>query len=1346
MALSFALPSYAASLSFTLSSSFEKQSLQITGTTDAGRMLTFYVTDSGVSAADMTFDESIYAMHQATAGDDGSFDVTLKLPDTMAEGTYKLIVGGLGADFDEADRSREFDYMPIEGKAYILEAEDASGITNWTKTSSRSASSDSFMWIYENTPTFTTDDAKLTWSFEVEDTADYDIFVILNQSGEHTSRHTFSVNGDKAASSESIISKALYSSSLKEYSVGMYWARVRSDVSINAGTASITYTPTYSSLYPERILTAIDAVYVVPSSWNWEPYKLTDPYDGKKLKVDFNSASLSSSKAERGGTLTATMSLSVPTGVNYDAPVWAELRYKGERVVYEQTTFSKSMDTWTAGTAYSTSVTLDIPVVAPDGEYEVYCGVGSDSGFANVTGEKCIGTVTIGEVTEPNPDTLTISSVNAVQDGKTLNVSYTLSEAAEVSTAKAFVRFRDGDTLWGVAESETAVDVKTTGESVNVALTMPSGMPSGTYEAELGFYNVNGTKTIGDMEIVSDAKNTYKPLSYGIYKSQKTGRHHFWYINQHGAAIWDGEPFVPVGGMYCPNILHGYYSFVNPENNKTTWEEDKREIDMLADNGITDIYLNSSINGTPNWVWEYVLDYLDKKGIRYGIQPNGGSGYTEQDAFYIFSNAKTVQATVTASSKTEATNVTTTATLTTVGSATANYAYYIAVNSSNEVVAAGKADLTAKGNEYTFSADVVFPATRKYTVYFTPCVNKSTGVVNFWKYGETMLNKAKSFAKNVAMGDGARDLIDIATNESGYYNYNANARPYDAEYNALYKDWLSKKYKNVGELTDAWKTEDTISDFAQASRIIPVYSSAADANGSYSVYGYDEQKDATFKFDGRNTQMWLDFIEFRDYAAAEFYNDLADAYKTKLDLPTVIKSVYFHQESFKNERTSGGLDGLGSEAYAVGDTVGQKHVVTYALANQFAKTAWNIVTETNVEENITAMHKAAYGENPTTGDNKQPVLKDNTKLGYGTKARMHTNFDQLLDSGAKGIYDFVLGARHSTTIHQAYSYVYMNDYHKDTNDQFSWLKEYKETKVDEEKIANSDPDKNVIYFTPAAAYTNGGGPNRFNAVHTQDHSTVTYSYKATGKNRNYMVLLTDDPNVEAEIIAANFEKGPISQKQGVEFGKMLETMPEDKQAVYLGFRSDLGTVPQLDKYFTNEYTTNSSGVKVQVLDPGETGEVIYKTSDGKPWAIRDGNLWIVAAEDWISPYVNAYANRTLNYIDDIGVFMDSDDTVMQDFGFKDESGATLDTIKTGDNTLSIRIKNNTQDEADAVMYAASYDGDGNLLSVSRKMRTLFSGLNYIETDLSVDENASSAKGFVWDTDMKPLTDVLEIRK
>lgn len=1339
MLSAFALPSYAATLTFSLFPNFEKQNLRVTGTSDADRMLTFYVTDKGISASEITFGDNIYAMHQETVGKDGKFDITLNFPQTMPEGTYKLIIGGIGLNAEESLRSRNFEYMSIEGKAFLLEAENASGTEKWVTETNSKASNGKYLRIFEENPTFTPEEAALNWTVDIEEGTEYDIFALVIATGGHTSSHTFSVNGDKATGN-TLISESLYAPYLGNSHFGnMHWARVRSDVPMGVGKNTITYKPTYASLFNKRILTGVDVVYIVPSSWNWEPYMLTEPVNEKKVKVNYYSGSLANTKTNRGGTVATKLYLSVPEAVDYNIPIWVEMKYKGELVARKQMMMPTPMNEWLPGYPVKVEPVIDVPVVAPDGEYEIYCGVGSHNGFANVEGEKLIGNVTIGELDDPNPDTLTISRAEATQNGKILDISYTLSEAAEATEAKAFVRFWIGDVLWGVAETEAAVDVSTVGETINTSLVMPSGMPAGEYEAELGFYNVNGTKTIGNINIISDTKNTYKPLSHGIYKSQKTGRHHFWYINQAGAAIWDGEPFIPMGGMYCPNILLGY-SFTDLASNVANWNEDKREIDVIVNNGIKDLYLNASVIGSPTWVWEYVLDYLDERGIRYGIQANGGNGYTEQDSFYIFSNASKIGTSVTTSQACEKT-VTLDAQLSTIGGSEPNYAIYTVVNSSGNAISAGRAEMTQNKStgKYAFSAKVNLPSAGTYSVYFTPNVNRSAGVVNFWKYGETMLNHAKKFASKVAIGDGVRDIIDHATNESGYYNYNANVRPYDDAYNELYRKWLQDKYGTIGKLRTAW-TNDQILDFAQASRVVPVYTSGTDSTSDYTIFGYDEKNEAFFEFNGRTTQMWLDFIEFRDYAAAEFYNDLADAYKTKLDVPVAIKSVYFHQESFKNSRLSGGIDGLGSESYAVGESVGQKHMVAYGLTQQFAKTGWSIVTETNTEENITKKHQEAFGANPSYNEDGSIKIVDASKVGYGTKARMHENFDQLFDSGAKGIYDFVLSARHSQPIQEVYTYVYFKDHFGSYDlDHFAWLNEYKE-KVDNnaDTIANTKIDKNVIYFTPAAAYTNGGGPNRFNAAHIADHKYLTYSYKQTINNKDYAVLLTDDPTVEAEFIAANFERGPVSNKQGVEFGNMLDTMEGDKVAIYLGMRYDLGTVPQVDKYFTNEFTYNSAGVKVQVLNPGATGEVIYKTAAGKPWAIRDKNLWIIAAEDCIK-------NGRLKYIDDIGIFMDDDGMVMQDFGFENESGALIDSIEKGNKTLTVRIKNNTDTETDAVMYAASYDGDGNLLSVSKKTRTLFSGLNYIETDLTLEGTEASAKGFIWDKDMKPLSDVLEIK-
>ena len=169
MIAGFAIPSYAATLDFTVIPSYENKTLKVMGTSDAGRMLTFYVTDQGISAAAMTFDNNIYAIHQETVGMDGSFNFTLNLPETMGEGTYKIIVGGLGVNYDEALRSSDFEYVATNGKAYILEAENASGLTKWGVHTDQSASGGKYVSMYEDNITYDFSDAKITFTFESED-------------------------------------------------------------------------------------------------------------------------------------------------------------------------------------------------------------------------------------------------------------------------------------------------------------------------------------------------------------------------------------------------------------------------------------------------------------------------------------------------------------------------------------------------------------------------------------------------------------------------------------------------------------------------------------------------------------------------------------------------------------------------------------------------------------------------------------------------------------------------------------------------------------------------------------------------------------------------------------------------------------------------------------------------------------------------------------------------------------------------------------------------------------------------------------------------------------------------
>ena len=65
----------------------------------------------------------------------------------------------------------------------------------------------------------------------------------------------------------------------------------------------------------------------------------------------------------------------------------------------------------------------------------------------------------------------------------------------------------------------------------------------------------------------------------------------------------------------------------------------------------------------------------------------------------------------------------------------------------------------------------------------------------------------------------------------------------------------------------------------------------------------------------------------------------------------------------------------------------------------------------------------------------------------------------------------------------------------------------------------------------------------------------------------------------------------------------------------LGFREDIGTIPSIDKYYTGEKVELSDSETVQILNSTATSEVLLSTPDGKPYALRDGNLYIIATSD-----------------------------------------------------------------------------------------------------------------------------------
>ena len=176
--------------------------------------------------------------------------------------------------------------------------------------------------------------------------------------------------------------------------------------------------------------------------------------------------------------------------------------------------------------------------------------------------------------------------------------------------------------------------------------------------------------------------------------------------------------------MVCPNYLI-WYDVGNPDANKQRWEEDKKMLKMLSDNGIRHIYLN--INRTveyyPAGVLESYFDLLEEYDIAYGLQI--GSPMDQRDTDYYAIRALNGQITTKAAGPgtVEAVGEINMATLGS-GSITGSSCKYLAIdNASGQAVDSGDgtAKLTADG-KIKYTASINAATGGDYTVYFTPRV------------------------------------------------------------------------------------------------------------------------------------------------------------------------------------------------------------------------------------------------------------------------------------------------------------------------------------------------------------------------------------------------------------------------------------------------------------------------------------------------------------------------------------------------------------------------------------------------------------------------------------------------
>jgi hypothetical protein len=113
--------------------------------------------------------------------------------------------------------------------------------------------------------------------------------------------------------------------------------------------------------------------------------------------------------------------------------------------------------------------------------------------------------------------------------------------------------------------------------------------------------------------LLAPAAGAQKLATGGVY-TDRDGKAHVWSVTSSRALVWDGQPYVPVGGSFASHYLA-------EGQTEAHWEKDAAGLATLKSRGVLDILLDPTISApdVPAAAWQRLIDHLDANGFHYGI-------------------------------------------------------------------------------------------------------------------------------------------------------------------------------------------------------------------------------------------------------------------------------------------------------------------------------------------------------------------------------------------------------------------------------------------------------------------------------------------------------------------------------------------------------------------------------------------------------------------------------------------------------------------------------------------------------------------------------------------------------
>lgn len=601
--------------------------------------------------------------------------------------------------------------------------------------------------------------------------------------------------------------------------------------------------------------------------------------------------------------------------------------------------------------------------------------------------------------------------------------------------------------------------------------------------------------------VICSAPGYAVPVKYksaGTYTDSSGGQHP-WSINDSHTLLWDGQPFIPVGGAFVSR----YIALGATDEN---YKADVAALDEIKARGITDIILKSTgpITDTDPAAWQRIIDYLEANGFTYGIEMNDGpkqplSGYVIAPNGHMLAGPRPE-------------------TQFTWDWPDVDSAIWVVMrrfdlslkNTGGAVVKEGKVHIYLSEPLATGEVLVVYPHKTYKPV-------AEGGIGDIWSGFGEFRDRTLAFYKNLKFGPGLRFFLEPFTSKMDFTDDMLGFVPDSAGFRLGFEAFLTKRHVHEGAVNAAWGLNENLDKVEVAARLVPLWTSKGGVS-----FAYDRPTGEMYPIDTTVTQLWIDLVNYRDASAQEYMNAISDALKKQVaNVPVIFKNSRHHR-IYANPFGIGGFDGLGAQAYGTGDVpVTTVAGPAYALAEESAKSTWFIVAGTS-----------------TSDDNK-------TFIGYPNQNAMLAALDFFREVGCKGFYVDSLQALPEVT---RGNYSLLAD-----AQQLDWLKSFKD------KINGSWTDfkPNVVWYPvngATGAYVKRLGRDAW-WLPTLRNGKTTYigdglsAYTLAGEDRVYLwsgsgdrtISLKTPPSGMPTVVFPDDVK--LTTKKGGQFSLVLGESP-----------------------------------------------------------------------------------------------------------------------------------------------------------------------------------------------------------